>query len=102
MKLLYCLLFYLVIFLPVCYSQNSDSNVIRIDTIPPSGILLDKGWRFHAGDNSDWSKPGYDDKDWQPINPAVDITQIPELRQISIYWFRLTIEVDSSLMDEPV
>jgi len=29
MKLLYFLLFYLVIFLPVCYSQNSDSNVIR-------------------------------------------------------------------------
>jgi hypothetical protein len=29
MKPLYCLLFYLVAFLPVCYSQNS-SDVIRI------------------------------------------------------------------------
>ena len=51
MKLLYCLLFCLVIFLPVSYSQNLDSNVVRIDAIPASGIALDKGWKFRPGDN---------------------------------------------------
>jgi two-component system, NtrC family, sensor kinase len=100
MKPLYFLLFYLVNFLSVCYSQNSDSNVIRIDTIPASGILLDKGWKFHPGDNPNWSNPEYNDSDWKPINPTRGIRDIPELQKISVYWFRLTLQVDSSLMDE--
>jgi len=51
------LLFSVGFFLPVCYSQNSDSNIIRIDAFPASGILLDKGWKFHTGDDPQRAKP---------------------------------------------
>ena len=99
MKLLYCVLFYSVIFLPVCYSQKSDSNVIRIDALPASGVLLEKGWKFHAGDNPDYADPNYDDGNWQTINTALDIHDIPQLWKNKIVWFRLYVTTDSSVVD---
>ncbi len=42
-----------------CFSQGT---VVRINRIPPERILLDKGWKFHAGDDSAWAKSEYDEK----------------------------------------
>jgi len=97
MKLFYCLLFHFVIILPVCYSQNSDNNVIRIDTIPPTGILLDKAWKFQSGDNPEYANPDYDDSKWQSINPTLDIHELSQIQQ-GMVWFRLHLYLDSNLL----
>jgi two-component system NtrC family sensor kinase len=99
MKLLYCVLFYSVIFLPVCYSQKSDSNVIRIDALPASGLLLEKGWKFQAGDDPDYAKTGFDDKDWLNINIDQPVSQLPEKPLQKMSWYRLRFTLDSLFKD---
>lgn len=36
--------------------------VIRIDSFPASYLLLNKGWRYHPGDNPAWAQPDVDDR----------------------------------------
>ncbi|MEO6720217.1 MAG: hypothetical protein ABIN67_07610, partial [Ferruginibacter sp.] len=67
-----------------------------IDSIPAKGIVLDKGWKFHAGDNAGWVRTDYNDSDWQPINPAKNLDQLPDVKQAGIGWFRLNLLVDTS------
>ncbi len=85
-----------------CLSQfDSSQNVFYLNKLSPEGILLDKGWKFQAGDNPDYAKPDYDDSKWQPINPTLDIydssLQIPTS---GIGWLRLHLSIDSSLQKE--
>jgi len=56
MKKLLTLLFLTSIHL----SSWAQSEVFRIDSIPTQGILLDKGWKWHAGDNPDFAKLDFD------------------------------------------
>src|SRR5215217_124616 len=80
--------------------QAQDSSVFHIQQIPRTGILLDKGWKFHAGDNLGWANLGFNDKDWQNVNPDVDIHQLlTQQKGATIGWFRLKITIDSSLQD---
>ncbi len=68
-------------------------NIITIDTIPPKGVVLDKNWKWHAGDNPEWSDPEFDDSQWADVNPTQDLNSIPQLTQKSIGWFRTTLEL---------
>ena len=75
----------------------------RIDSLPKQGILLDKGWKFHAGDNADFAKVDFDDSQWQSINPTVDIFDLPQLPKAGqIFWLRLHLAVDSLLNQQMV
>ncbi|HEV8507641.1 MAG TPA: ATP-binding protein [Chitinophagaceae bacterium] len=73
---------------------------MRIHTLPREGIPLNTGWRFISGDNLGYADPDYNDTQWQNINPALDIHEIPQLWKNSIVWFRLHFTVDSSIIDE--
>ena len=64
--------------------------------------MLDKGWKFHAGDDSAWANPNYNDKDWETINPAVDVKHIPQFQKISFGWFRMKLFIDSNQFNEPL
>jgi two-component system, NtrC family, sensor kinase len=102
MKSLSIVIFLIFWSLPICFSQAGDNDTIHLDKIPAEGILLDKGWRFHEGDDSAWTNPAFDDKDWQPINPSLDIRHIPQIQNVPVFWLRLKLQVDSSLMDQPL
>ena len=78
------------------FAQQSD--VFRIDSLPNQGILLDKGWKWHAGDNPDFAKADFDDSAWESIDPTKDIMGIEQVRNAPLSWFRLKIEVDSSYL----
>jgi two-component system NtrC family sensor kinase len=75
----------------------SFSQEQQIDSIPKDGLLLNKGWVFQTGDNPHWSDSNYDDKQWQPIDPTLDIHDLPALWQNKIVWFRLRFTVNSTL-----
>jgi two-component system NtrC family sensor kinase len=64
------------------FSQSTPDTILYINKIPSEGILLDKGWKFHAGDSREWVKPEYDDKNWGSINPTLDIRDIPSFKII--------------------
>ncbi len=102
MKILFCL-FASVFSLTVnCFSQDSASYVFNINRLPTEGILLDKGWKFHEGDNLEWSKSTFNDKNWKSINPTKDIHDIPELWKANIVWFRFHFTLDSSLSQKGI
>lgn len=77
-----------------------QSSVVTIRQLPPTGVWLDKGWKWHAGDNPDWAKPEFDDSAWENIDPTQDIMDLPKVRKAGIGWIRLHIQIDSTLARE--
>ncbi len=87
----------LILFLFSFNILAQKSDVFRIDSLPIEGLLLDKGWKFHAGDNSEWAKPDFDDSAWDVIDPTKDLYDLPQIRQSEIGWIRLNVWVDSNV-----
>jgi signal transduction histidine kinase len=83
-------------------AQKDSIQIITFSTIPVNGIVLDKGWKFQAGDYPSYALPDYDDSMWKPINPRLDIYDLPQMRNTSIGWIRIRFQVDSSLLNKPL
>src|SRR4028119_2207846 len=96
--------FILFIFLPFndCFSQGSNTSVFHLNKLTPEGVLLDKGWRFHGGDDPAWTNPEFDDSQWQIINPTEDIHNLVQLRKAEVGWFRLRLKVDGAVLNTPL
>ncbi len=94
-------LFALLLFLPSALIAQ-ESDIFTIDSLPTEGVLLDYGWKWHAGDNPEWAKADFVDKDWASINPTLLFQEIPQVQEAGISWFRLEIDVDSSLVNVPL
>ena len=48
----------------------TDTAAQRINRLPASGgLLLKKGWRYHAGDDPAWARPDFDDRAWDTLTP---------------------------------
>ena len=83
-------------------SFNCFSQTQIIASIPIEGIVLDKGWRFQGGDNPDYALPDYDDSKWQPIDPTLDVYDIPQIHSTTIGWLRIRLRLDSTLLNKPL
>ncbi len=92
-------LLYLFLLLSLSVSAQTAFRraAFRIDSLPKQGILLDKGWKFHAGDNPDWAKADFDDSAWESIDPTKDIMDLPQIFDSKIKWLRLSFEVKNKL-----
>jgi signal transduction histidine kinase len=92
-------LLFLLLF-PVCiFAQQRE--VFHIDSLPKEGILLNRGWKWHAGDNAEWAKPEFDDAKWADIDPTKDIFELPQLSKSGeIGWFRIRIKVNKSIQEQ--
>ncbi len=96
MKLLLAIFILFVCTAGKSFSQNIADNTIHPAKLPGNGILLDKGWKFHKGDNTEFANKDYNDKTWQNINPTLDIhDSLTEIRE-GIGWFRIHISIDSN------
>ena len=74
---------------------DTAGTVLR--TVPLGGSVLDKGWRFRAGDDTAYARPGYNDGGWAPINPNQLPGQLPQLAGVRVGWLRLRLVVADSL-----
>lgn len=83
-----------------CFAQEAEA--FQIDSLPKQGILLDKDWKWHQGDNPEWAKADYDDSDWEKINPTQGIEDLNQVQKAGNGWFRLHFKVDSSLLNSVV
>ncbi|MEP7228861.1 MAG: ATP-binding protein [Ginsengibacter sp.] len=83
-------------------SLNCFSQTQVIDSITMEGIVVNDGWKFQAGDNPAYALTDYDDSKWQPIDPALDIYDLPQMRNTSIGWLRIRFRVDSALLNKPL
>jgi two-component system, NtrC family, sensor kinase len=70
-------------------------NVFTINKLYPQDTLIN-GWIFHSGDNAAWAKPDFDDKQWKPVDPGIDITRFDELKNAGIGWIRVHLQADSN------
>ncbi len=86
----------LLLLFPVCiFAQQRE--VFRIDSLTKDGILLDKGWKWYAGDHPEWAKAEFDDAGWADIDPTKSISELPQLsKKGEISWFRLHFSVSKT------
>src|ERR1041385_2486077 len=98
--ILYCVL----LLLSSCkiFSQDGSGTTLSIHQIPDQGLVLDKGWVFHSGDNPQWADPSFNDRDWTTITPADELHHLPQVQQAEMGWFRLKMNVDSALFNKTV
>ncbi len=102
MKRLLTFLLVVSLTVPDGRAQSDTTTVFQIDSLPltPQGVLLDKGWKWHAGDKPDWARADFDDSKWENIDPSKDIMYLPQVRKAGIGWLRLNLHVDNSILQK--
>ena len=85
-----------------CLAQAPDTTALRIIRLPANGLLLQKGWRYHAGDDPAWAKPEFDDSRWDTLNPSRPRRELPQAAQTGISWLRLRFRLGDSLRQRAV
>ena len=69
------------------------------EEMPPAGIVLDKGWKFQAGDNPAWASPRLDDRNWMNVNPSLPPRKLPQLQSSGIGWLRIRFRLGSRIRE---
>ena len=90
----------LLLVLPV-YIFAQRREVFRIDSLPKEGVELNKGWRWHTGDDPDFAKPNFDDSQWESIDPSQKVSSMPVIPK-GINWFRLHLSINQDLLNQMV
>jgi signal transduction histidine kinase len=85
----------LLIFLIFCrlFLFGQQTGVLVVDSLPPTGILLDKEWKYDEGDNAAWSNAVVNDSGWQAINPNQVFESFPWLNRKKVLWLQLTFKM---------
>ncbi len=84
---------YSIIFLLITcqfFSYGQQTGIFKIDSLPPTGILLDKEWKWHKGDNVEWAKQDNDSTGWNEVFPTKYVFDaLPPAARDSVCWLRL-------------
>ncbi|WP_354584333.1 ATP-binding protein [Hymenobacter sp. UYCo722] len=75
----------------------ADMAALRIDRLPAGGLMLNKGWRYHPGDDPAWARPGFDDLGWDTLNPVRPRRELPARLHTGMGWLRLRFRLGDSL-----
>ena len=75
----------------------ADTAAVRINRLPAEGLLLQKGWRYHAGDDPQWGRPDFDDSAWDTLNPTQPRRELPPALGTGVSWLRLRFRLGDSL-----
>jgi hypothetical protein len=59
------------------------------------------GWKFKTGDNAEYAKPGFDDAQWQVINPGICWEQQGYPSYDGYAWYRVTFRLSAELKKNP-
>ena len=64
--------------------------------------LIYRNWKYKPGDNMDWAAPTFDDSDWEITDSLLIPYKLPKGGWDGIGWFRLHLEVDETLWNQPL
>lgn len=101
------LLFLFIIILPgLVYAsdieiQSERISISDLDQIHHIYYISDL-WKFMPGDDLNWASPGYDDSNWSIVSTYLSEFDLAFTDWNGTGWFRLYIEVDSTLVNKPV
>jgi serine phosphatase RsbU (regulator of sigma subunit) len=65
-------------------------------------IFIPDVWKYQPGDNMLWSDPWYDDFLWDEVSTTLGPGDLPFIEWYGYAWFRLTLDVDESLVSVPL
>ncbi|MCO5949877.1 ATP-binding protein [Mucilaginibacter flavidus] len=77
--------------------KNDTSGVIVIDKLSGNGFYLHHGWKFQTGDDPAFAKTDYNDNNWQLLNPALRLPNLPKAAQQGIGWLRIKLSIAPGL-----
>lgn len=87
-------------------SIPESRDVIELSSSDMNGtdhtIYLTDTWLFRAGDSLQWAEPGWDDTGWQQVSTLLGPSDLPFVDWQGIGWFRLHLNVDSTLVGRPL
>jgi sigma-B regulation protein RsbU (phosphoserine phosphatase) len=72
---------------PVVQGQGVDA------TRTGEPVALDEGWRFHSGDDPQWSSPEFDDSTWQSFDPQSGINDQRFTDMQGFVWLRVHVRL---------
>lgn len=84
----------------LCCAQAEP--VFALDSLQKDGLVLNHNWLFYPEDNRAYANIAYKDGKGIPLNPALLLAQLPPVERSGIGWFRLVLDVDSSLQNKTV
>jgi serine phosphatase RsbU (regulator of sigma subunit) len=67
-----------------------------------NGFWIVNGWRYKPGDDSVWISPSFDDRSWELGDSRMNPDNQPAEGWHGIGWFRLHLDIDSSLWNYPL
>lgn len=68
---------------------------------PYRTLYIPNDWKYKPGDSTLYADPDFDDWDWAPVSTLLGSNQFPFIEWTGIGWFRITLDVDSSLVGIP-
>ena len=80
----------------------SPKTSTKIDSMNSLGRNLVNHWKWHSGDNASWSRPDFDDSQWESINLEEPIHKLPKLREAEIGWFRRKLSIGPKMLNKPL
>lgn len=61
------------------------------------------GWKYSPNDNPQFADPQFDDRAWETLNgTAITLNSIPKSGWRGIGWFRLRLQIDPALTNQPL
>lgn len=92
---------YCVLFIVFSLSVSAQQKVLHLsaDSISYKQLIL---WQYINADDIKYSKPDFNDSNWQVVNSKLPLDKKKEIKFDSVAWFRLHVDVDSDLVGEPI
>jgi two-component system, NtrC family, sensor kinase len=92
------LLFLLLLLLNV----PSYGQAFRLDSLPTSGMLPNKGWRWKPGNVPNAASPTLNDSRWDTIPAFSAADSLPRFRQLGSGWIRIPFRVGPAIAGKPM
>ncbi|MGI4835639.1 MAG: ATP-binding protein [Janthinobacterium lividum] len=78
-------------------AQSPDTLAPTIERLPAQGLLLNDGWRYHAGHDPAWARPDLNDSRWDTLDPTRPRRTLPASLRTGPGWLRLHLALGDSL-----
>ncbi|MGH7492679.1 MAG: SpoIIE family protein phosphatase [bacterium] len=102
MKSTYVLIWLLGLPLAHALRAQSDERIVLSAEIlqQHERLRLDRHWKYHPGDDPERGKPEFDDRAWETAATTLHSRSLPSSGWPGVGWFRIHLEVDSTLRDQ--
>ena len=87
----------------VLLPQLAFGQVIHFNTASDTNLIDgDRKWKYHAGDDTLWKNPAFNDSGWDTLKPNLNLNKIDTGIFNGIGWFRYHLKIDSVFVNKPM